>query len=231
MNYQVITNEDKLKEFIDWLPNLTVDETYYVCLFARSKYQNKLDQSISHIKSDKAQLKRFTSNKENLFWKIKQLECELGSYRQHDNPIPQECLALYINVNPRSFKRAAKESLKKFADLIASNSIGYNSHQEVLSQIQKAPSRKIYFDLDFDTDKDEFDLDENVFKFINKDCVTILETRGGFHLLIELSKIEEKFEKTWYKNLTSHKECDVAGDNMIPVPGCYQGGFTPKLLI
>lgn len=45
-------------------------ECYYVALFCRKKYTDKL-------KSDKLQLKRVTSKKENIFNKIKQMECEI----------------------------------------------------------------------------------------------------------------------------------------------------------
>ena len=59
MNYKIITDEAKLKEFIDWLPDLREDECYYIALFCRKKYTDKL-------KSDKLQLKRVTSKKENI---------------------------------------------------------------------------------------------------------------------------------------------------------------------
>ncbi len=225
MNYQIVKNETALRDFIAWLPDLQPDETFYCALFARNKYAKN-----ANIKADKAQLKRFTSDKNRLFEKIKQLECEIGAYKtKNGDIIPQEALAVYINPNPRSYEKATKNALIKLVQLITQPYSGYNPHQEVLSAIQKAQSRKIYFDLDFDNVDASLTL-PLIEAHINKDCVTILQTRGGFHVLIELEKINPLFNKTWYRNITSLKGVDIAGDNMIPIVGCSQGGFEPHFI-
>lgn len=222
MNYQIIRDETLFLNFIDWLPELKRNETYYVSLLARSKYHPA-------VGSDKAQVKRFTATKDFLYDKVKQLECELGTYKYKGVSIPQEALALYISLNPRDMERACKSALVRFAELITKEYNGYNPHQEVLSEIQKSCSRKVYFDLDFD----KVDLEETlaeIKKYINADCLTVLRTRGGFHLLIELAGIDKQYTKTWHQSLAGIEGCDVKGDNLIPVPGCTQGDFTPHFM-
>lgn len=223
MNYEIIKDEVLLKEFINWLPELLPHETYYCCLFARKKYC----KDVAWISSDKNQLKRFTTKKEFLFDKIKQLECEVGTYKSKIE-VPQEALVLYINPNPRSFEKAAKESLKKLADLVTRPYGGYNPYQEVMSEVQKAWSRKLYFDVDFDVEN-HLEIIEQLKLILNHDCLTILKTRGGIHCLIELAKIEKQFKNSWYKEIEK-LDCDIKVDNMIPVPGCTQGNFTPHFL-
>ena len=232
-NYTIITDDTELKKFIKWLPELKENETYYCCLFARSKYC----KDIKHIKSDKAQLKRFTSSKGRLFHKIKQLECEIGSYTQRASgnniDIPQEALAMYITINPRDMFKATSEGAKKLMDLALSGNSGFNPHQEILSEIQKAKGTKYFIDLDFDV-RDEFRkkcILKEISSILLPNEYTILDTRGGFHILIHLKNIRESISKIWYKQITSIPECDICGDNMIPIPGTYQGGFTPKIYL
>ena len=82
MNYQIIKDEQLLKEFIAWLPDLQKHETYYVSLFARNKYS----KNTAHLKADKAQLKRFTSNRRGCFFQLALYGsfCKRTGHRQYD---------------------------------------------------------------------------------------------------------------------------------------------------
>jgi hypothetical protein len=226
MNYKIICDKDILIDFVNnWLPNLEDGECFYICLLARSKYC----KHITHISSDKQQLKRFTSTKEFLIEKIEQLEVPIGAYKQKHIPLPQEALALYINPNPRSYIKAAKNSLKKFVDLVTVPYSGYNPHQEVISEIQKACSRKIFFDFDFDVENYS-DRILTIQHIINPECSNFLITRGGFHFLVELNEINPELKTSWYQSLTSLPGNDIRGDNLMPIPGCVQGNFSPYFL-
>lgn len=233
MNYQIVTDDQKLRDFIKWLPDLNQYEKYYLCLFARNKYCKEL----THIKSDKAQLKRFVSDKERMYWKIKQLETEVGNYRQKENPVPQEALALYITPNPRSTWKATFNSLIKLSSAIRDTNVSNNPHQEVLSEIQKAKGTTHYIDFDIDYPKDIGDPEvhtanmiDEVCQYVNPDAVSWLRTRGGLHVLINPKKVVPIFKNSFYQNIAKMGSVDQTGDQLIPVPGTYQGGFTPQFI-
>lgn len=236
--YNIIGNESQLREFINWLPDLAADETYYVSLFARNKYCKET----AHIKQDKQQLKRFTCNKKNLFNKLQQLEVKYGAYTlDNGSPIPQEALAVYIGLNPRSLERATKMAAFHFMSLAFEKYSGYNPHQEILSIIAgkkvrgynggSVISHKKFYDFDFDTlswEEIQFKLNQIPFA----EAIWVLQTRGGYHLLVDLENIDEKYQKSWFNAFTKvfSGAIDNKGtDTLIPIPGCYQGGFIPIL--
>ena len=231
MNYQIVKDETVLKSFIDWLPELRQTEKYYLCLFARNKYCKEL----THIKSDKAQLKRFVTDKERMFQKIKQLEIEVGWYKQKHMDVPEEALALYITPNPRDMFKATVNTMVKLAQSIRDQNISMNPHQEAMSEIQKAKSRTCCIDFDIDTKGVSQDypdyLKETVYNKVGKTTeVKFLETRGGYHVLVNPETVPLEFKRTFYVSMMGIPYCDQAGDNMIPVPGCTQGGFIPHFI-
>ncbi len=227
MNYQLISDLSALEQFVNWLPDLEVNERFYGCLFARKKYCPDLVQS-----NDKTQLKRFITTKQNLIDKIRQLECPVGSYKLKDRDVPQESLVVYINPNPRDMIKASFAGIRKLSDCLQNKASGFNPHAEILSCIQRSVSRKIYFDIDIDEPDPNklWDVYNQIQSFINPDCLTYVQTRGGIHCLIRLDQIEDKYKKNWHKNITTLPSVDQTSDQLLPIVGCVQGGFTPKFL-
>ena len=137
-------------------------------------------------------MKRFLSDKARLYQKIKQLEVPFGAYQLKDIAAPQESLALYINPNPRNLKKATYDGIIKLTQLLKNDNKNFNPHAELLSCIQKTISRKIY--LDFDVDFKDFNFDK-LKDIINLSCMDIVETRGGYHLLVRLAEIEKVIKR------------------------------------
>ncbi len=225
MNYQIITDLKLLTDFVEWLPDLQETEKYYLSLFARKKYCTDLVKS-----SDKTQLKRFVSTKERIIEKISQLEIPIDRFNLGDSPAPQQSLVVYITVNPRCMQKATKMMGKMCWDLMESKN--FNIHAEALSCIQKSKSRTCFVDFDIDTK----DIDMNK-EWLNQnigESYKILETRGGYHLLINpkmASEFRQEFDsKNWYKVISDKYPVDQTGDQLLPVPGTSQGGFTPRFI-
>lgn len=225
-NYKIVSDEKELDSFIEWLPDLTEEETFYFALFTRKKYYVG---DHPWVKSDKNHLRRGTSPKERLKAKLYQLECPLGRYTTRGKGdtefiVPQESLVVYIHPNPRNNWKATIASLIDLAKVVQCNGKNSNPHQEVLSSIQRTPSYKrvVTFDID---EKDDKVLDDVI--DICGTAADVVETRGGYHVLVHSKEMPKQTK--WYQELS--KFADVTGDAMLPIPGCIQGGFTPKFVI
>ncbi len=221
MNYEIIKDEKILTEFIEWLPVLGENEKFYCTLFSRKKYAEDWK-----MKNDKGQLKRFLTDKERMLDKIRQLEIAQGGYKLYGESVEEQSLALYINPNPRSLLKATYNSIIELTKLLRDDKKSFNPMSELMGCIQRSVGNKVY--LDFDIDYKPFD-PSKLDPFINRDCVTILETRGGFHVLVEIKKIEEKYKNIFYKGIMT-LDVDQTGDQLLPMPGCTQGGYIPKFI-
>lgn len=222
MNYEIIRDENAFRQFIDWLPELNENEKYYVSLFARKKYSEQ-------IKADKANLKRFATDKERLFEKVRQLECAQGSYFSKDVPVPNDSIALYISINPRSTVTASFQTIVALTQSIQAKHQQLNPNSEAMTQLHKSPARKCFVVFDVDRKHDIELTIQTTRKIVGQDAPTFLETRGGVHVLIEAAKIDAN-NKHWYSELHREIAPDQTGDLLIPVPGSSQGGFVPRFI-
>ncbi len=100
---------------------------------------------------------------------------------------------------------------------------------EATSEVHKACSRKVWFDFDFD----KADLQETlhaVNQVLSPDNYRVMQTHGGFHLIVHLPSLDKKISQTWYHGIANLPGCDVKGDNLLPVAGCTQGNFVPHFI-
>jgi hypothetical protein len=226
--HRVIYDEAVLKQFIEWLPELKTHERFYVSLFARRKYDDRIKGS------DKANLRRFLADKEMLLYKIQQLELPVGRYVTKGVVVQDSSLALYINPNPRCMRKTSFGLVSKLMTRLE-NEQSFNPHADSMTMAHKSKSRTVWVDFDIDLDVEEANKQiviENCVKTITEivgnEAVSFVETRGGLHCLVEPSKVVG--EKHWHQKITGSVSIDQQGDLLMPVPGCCQGGFMPRFV-
>jgi hypothetical protein len=188
------------------------------------------------LKCDKNCVKRVTAKKKDIIQKIEQMEVGVGVYTYEGKPIPEETLALYISPNPRSFHLGGVATLKQLVSELAEGKIRKNPHTTALNHIQTSSENRVYFDVDVDflESSDLEDFKVAISNFINLDCCTFIQTRGGYHVLVKLAQIMPEFQKVWYQGFTNLKFGGVAimmnSDGLIPCPGIRQANFMPRLV-
>lgn len=222
MKYNIILDNMEFKSFVDGLPDLLPHEVWYICLFGRHKY----DPAFPNTK-DSGQLARVVArNKDEFEEKVGRFEVPIGAYSRDGVMATQECLAVYVTVNPCSLIKANKALLVELAERFAKGNIDFNPISVSTTCIHRSIDRKIYLDFDFDGVEPEAYLQRISEILPSRDMFRVLHTRGGFHLQVKLEKIRGL--KNWYQELSGLPGCDVRGSNVLmPVPGCTQGGFTP----
>lgn len=234
--YQIVKDERELQKFIDFLPDLGEEEKYYYSLFARKKYGGT-----EGLKSDKCQLKRGTTTKERMLRDFKKLEVKLGNYELDGLKINQESLVLYITPNARDMHKAA---LLTACEITKNNAQGRKliSPQATALNMIQVTGIKRFFNVDVDFTEKGLKCDRKGLKKmiedttdINNDCLTFVNTRGGFHILVDLEKMQDTHRKSWYREFSTFKtdlfDIDMSNsDGMLPVCGCVQSEYVPNLL-
>jgi hypothetical protein len=223
VNYKIILDEAELDSFIQSLPKLLPHEVWYFCLFGRHKY----DSSFPNTRDSGQLIRSVARNREELKEKIKRMEVPVGSLSRDGAVATQQCLAAYIAVNPRSLIKANKGMLMETAKRFTEGQLDFNPISLSTTEIHRAVDRKFYVDFDYDGSDLEYVKDGIKLMLPDPSHYRILKTRGGFHLLVDLSKVKE-FVHDWYQILSGLPGCDVKGSNTLtPIPGCTQGGFVP----
>jgi hypothetical protein len=227
MNYTLVRAEEKLREFIEFLPDLKENESYFIILIARKKW-NKDAAIPSALK-----LRRETvANKNKIIHTIKNWEVAKGNYQYDGVTIEEENLGVYIAYNPKNQLKACYTLIEKCLDKIKTNYQGINVKSIANDAIQISKGTKNFMDIDVDIKENENY--EDIMAFIketlgNSIKLTFIKTSGGFHCLIPT----ENLGGTWYKKIKEHpfqSELNIMSDDLMPLVGCRQGSFIPYVL-
>ena len=257
----VIKDIDAYKHFLFSLPELEGDEVYMLILAARNKYLTPEQKQEFKLGNSCVLNRQIIKDKIKENSKVLHYIFDDNLYTDvHGRALPENCYALYITVNPRSVFKATQSFNTLYDKYIQEYISTYDKatvfkkfsgmYQSFNSEIQNKRGTVSVSDIDFDvvdkvkglhyvTDflsflaKSRNSLDDNK--------VTIVETRGGYHLVIHLTTLTNDVKRGYYNKL---QELHARGQaefgekfeifqnkqDMIPVPGSMQGGFIVRVV-
>jgi len=168
---------------------------------------------------------------------------DAGAYHtnvgEHDDfperGIPKKCVVCYVNINPVSMKKASMEFAKDVIDFSGNPDASLYRHalSKFHNRIQTSRSRKVWIDVDFDTEKFEIVSDFLTYLNDNKVSYQVVHTKSGFHVLLLRDTIHINFHQKVQelnKKVAPDGEVVVNDNGMIPVPGTYQAGAAVSLV-
>jgi hypothetical protein len=196
---------------------------HQIFLNARKKYSvDKSPHKNKHMNP-----KVFSNTKPEQFLNIvKSYERPIGSYRDSNEVFPTDILVLYATTNPRSGVAAAKKFVGEIMDAafsdIKEEYIFSHLHDRLNSCIMGSKGDIELITIDIDG-KELYPKVAEFLKEIDEQPAAVIETHGGYHVLLN------KSEKTslLFKEFSS---IHTMGDIFCPIPGTYQGGFPVRFV-
>jgi hypothetical protein len=226
MNYKLIHDEAQLQKFIDFLPELKINESYFLILIARKKWNPESD-----IPSALKLKREAVNNKQKIIQTIRQWEVAEGVYQNDGKTIPQVNLGVYMGFNPKDQHKASFDLINQCLEVIRTNKQGINIKSMANDVIQASNGTKHFMDIDVDIKEGEDYLE--IAKFIKsivaEDKLTFIKTNGGFHCLVRMDDLGS----TWYPQIKAHtykSDLNIMSNDLIPVVGCNQGKFVPYFM-
>lgn len=227
----LLVNENETKRFLEKVaPKLEKDEVLLLSLAVRGKYCPGVESSGAFLNS----MVLRNNDINDIMLKIRRMsyvdKCYI-SYRT-GNYINPECMVIYIDLQPRAVKSAMNLLFKEYMDVVSEENVNYEllkkftSWSKMRHVLAKNRSKKLLLDIDIDI-KDE-DLLNNILDIVDDNVECVIESRGGYHVIIINDKriakeLYEKYSKNEYIEFSSKQV-------QVPIPGTLQGGFEVKLI-
>lgn len=220
--YDLIYDEEQVKRFAKLID--TENGIHEVFIMARKKYNETIENNKSGFMSPKYFYGR---DAEDYLRIVRSYEKPIGSYTSKTGvPYPDDSLVLYSTTNSRSGKKAANKFMREIVDSL----FGENQDSDLFNTLDKrlhscimsSKDKTKFVTIDID-DKSDYKEVEDYLKSIEVVPEATIETRGGYHVLLPVSKtlnlVFEKFSKK-----------HTMGDVSCPIPGTLQGGFKVRFV-
>lgn len=247
----LIIDKEQFDKFISILPDLKNDEVYFISLAARNKYLNESERIYYGLGRTEMFSRSIIRNKDNFEYVLSKLESSL-QYKLTKNKckIPEKTLVVYVNINPSSMIKAyfalMQEMNKELHDITFAlqnnkqpNYSGIHLlDRKLMNCIQRARSRKVYIDIDFDI-KDNFYIVNNLLTelSIRQILYFLIQTKSGYHVLIDLESMKDKkfnlnyeVQKCNQMTVLHYGEVIINSNGMVPIPGTLQAGELVKII-
>lgn len=217
--YPIITDQDALNSFIEYLPDLNSGEGFLLVLMARAKY------SPDKKGLDAVFCRKVAYSKSALMTTLKHMEVPINTYVHPAGTkgvvIPYGTYGVYMCINPIHEKVAERTLKLRLVDKLFPDKVFKIIVQAENEWQLAAKSAKTQL-VDLDIDCKELDFNK-VLSYINPEAVMCIKTRNGYRLLVHPKKVSTEYQTTWYCNLTSLPGYDKNDHLFTPIPGCVQG--------
>uniref|UniRef100_A0A0G4HZQ4 Uncharacterized protein n=1 Tax=Chromera velia CCMP2878 TaxID=1169474 RepID=A0A0G4HZQ4_9ALVE len=257
--YVVVWNEEMVRKSFDLFlkGRYEGDELGLVMLFARRKYDPNMESS-------EAMLCRHAFNVQDadadgFLRELRRFEVPLGTFTERPKtnkpkkPImTSKATVAYMTLNPKSTRLAWLEANQKLMTVLVKDPAqalrAFRSCRSTLdSSLHTATSRRLFMDIDVDSKDLEVLL--SVLQVLQQEksmdsIVGGVETRGGYHIILQKSLMQKSAGRSIYSMSTDSGfsaenrtgdtitkfDIELPKEPQIPIPGTVQGGFRTLLL-
>jgi hypothetical protein len=240
---------------------LRENEVYYISASARNKTLSEKEREFYQCgRSEMFNHQVVPEDNFSDFIKaVRRIESNKDAYiTKSGKHYPDKCLVIYANICPTDSYFALKEQIKYLNELQTSLVDAYvknskegkdaiyqnirHCHTTGQSVFARSFSDSVWVDIDCDlNEKCDLSTIKEALKEVKKDAkkIMVIETKGGFHFLVEKSQLRELGKKLktdpiiyitgtiveiLHQNKVSMKEVIRNKNNMIPLPGTLQYG-------
>jgi hypothetical protein len=243
--YDLVYDIEEMKKFHSFMHPLKPGEAYFVSMSARDKYLTKEERVEFSLGRPEMFGRKIVKGPtfDEFLRVVRSMEVNEGGYTTRNGlNIPKKCMIIYVNINASSGYKALKEFNGKINELMFEtlHNVDTLKHFASLDSMlmncfQRQAGTKYLIDADFDVPKNErgFELLQMFLCHLrgNRTTYKVIETHGGYHVLMVRDTLRFNYVAELNAlDVIAKKEFGKAEivrnvNDMVPLPGCYQGLF------